>query len=267
MNKSIKEILKEKNRKTNLFLSLYYWAGVILLTIFYGIRVTPYIIAKKAEEVHRMAILWGRAIVKFAKIKIEVFDKEKVYKDGPAIYICNHQSLFDIFILYSFLDVSFRWMAKKSLFSLPIVGPSMKAAGYIPVEREDKKKAMESLFDAAEQIKQGKSVIIFPEGTRGKIDGEMLPFKKGTFILAKKANVVLQPIAIWGSQYIIPVERDKFFQRVYPGKVWAIVADPIYPDQYKNMNTEQLSDYIRSILEEKIKFLKEIELNEMKNQN
>lgn len=258
-NIDIKQILKEKGRRSNILISLYYWIGIILLTILYGIRVSPYIFLKKAEEVHRIAKLWGMAIIKFSKIQIEVFDVEKVYKDGPVIFISNHQSLFDIFIFYSFLDISFRWMAKKSLFSLPIIGPSMKAAGYIPVEREDKKKAMQSLFEAAEQIKNGKSVIIFPEGTRGKIDGEMLPFKKGSFILAKKANVVIQPIVIWGSQYIIPVERDKFFQRIYPGKVWAKVCDPIFPEQYKNMSTEELSDYLRKILEENINFLKQKE--------
>ncbi len=256
---NIKQILKEKKRKSNIFLSLYYWMGMIIITILYGIRVTPYILQKKSEETHRIATLWAKAIAKFVGIDIEVYDKEKVYKDGPVIFICNHQSLFDIFILYSFLDISFRWMAKKSLFSLPIIGPSMKAAGYIPVEREDKKKAMQSLFEAADQIKNGKSVIIFPEGTRGKIDGKLLPFKKGSFILAKKANVVLQPIAIWGSQYIIPVERDKFFQRVYPGKVWVIVGDPIFPEHYKDKNTDELSDYIRTILEEKIEILKEKE--------
>jgi 1-acyl-sn-glycerol-3-phosphate acyltransferase len=263
----IKQILKEKNRKSNIFLSLYYWAGMILITLIYWIRVTPYILAKKAEDVHRIAILWGRAIAKFTRIDIEVYNKEKIYKDGPVIIISNHQSLFDIFIFYSFLDISFRWMAKKSLFSLPIIGPSMKAAGYIPVEREDRKKSMESLFAAAEQIKNGKSVIIFPEGTRGKIDGNMLPFKRGSFILAKKSNVVLQPVVLWGSQYIIPVERDKFFQRVYPGKVWAIVSDPIFPDQYKNMNADELSNFIRKIMEEKIEFLKQKELEELKNSN
>ncbi|MFN3604428.1 MAG: lysophospholipid acyltransferase family protein [Leptonema sp. (in: bacteria)] len=260
----IKKILKQKGRKSNLLISLYYWIGIILLTILYGIRVTPYIFLKKQEEVHRIAILWGKAIVKFSKIQIQLYDVEKVYKRGPVIFICNHQSLFDVFIFYSFLDVSFRWMAKQSLFKLPIIGPSMKAAGYIPVEREDKKKAMQSLFDAAEQIQSGKSVIIFPEGTRGKIDGEMLPFKKGSFILAKKANVVIQPIAIWGSQYIIPVERDKFFQRIYPGKVWAKVGEPISPEDYKNLSVEELSNYLRKILEENISFLKKEELKTLK---
>ncbi len=262
-NLDIKQILKEKGRKSNLFLSLYYWIGIIFLTILYGIRVSPYILLKKPEEVHRMAYLWAKAIIQFTKIEIEVLDKEKIYKDGPVIFISNHQSLFDIFIFYSFIDVSFRWMAKKSLFKLPIVGPSMKAAGYIPVEREDKKKAMQSLFEAAEQIRNGKSVIIFPEGTRGKIDGNMLPFKKGSFILAKKANVVIQPIAIWGSQYIIPVERDKFFQRIYRGKVWAKVCDPIFPEEYKNLNTEELSNYLRKILEKNIFLLKEKEISKL----
>lgn len=262
MEKNIdtKEILKAKGRKSNFILSLYYWIGIIFLTIIYGIRVTPYILLKKPEQVHQIAFLWGEAIVKFSKIEIEVFDREKIYRNGPVIFVSNHQSLFDIFIFYSFLDVSFRWMAKKSLFKLPIVGPAMKAAEYIPVEREDRKKAMQSLFEAAEQIRSGKSVIIFPEGTRGKIDGNMLPFKKGSFILAKKANVVIQPIAIWGSQYIIPVERDKFFQRIYPGKVWAKVCNPIFPEEYKNLSVDELSEHLRKVLEENIAFLKQKEV-------
>lgn len=262
MEKNIdtKEILKAKGRKSNFILSLYYWIGIIFLTIIYGIRVTPYILLKKPEQVHQIAFLWGKAIVKFSKIEIEVFDREKIYRNGPVIFVSNHQSLFDILIFYSFLDVSFRWMAKKSLFKLPIVGPAMKAAEYIPVEREDRKKAMQSLFEAAEQIRSGKSVIIFPEGTRGKIDGNMLPFKKGSFILAKKANVVIQPIAIWGSQYIIPVERDKFFQRIYPGKVWAKVCNPIFPEEYKNLSVDELSEHLRKVLEENIAFLKQKEV-------
>ncbi len=259
-----KKILKEKGKTSNIFLSFYYWGTMILLTLFYGIRVTPYILAKNPEEVHRIATLWGRAIVKLTNIEIEVFEKEKIYRGGPLIIISNHQSLFDIFIFYSFLDVSFRWMAKASLFKLPIIGPSMKAAGYIPVVRDDRKQAMQSLFEAADQIQKGKSVIIFPEGTRGKIDGKLLPFKKGSFILAKKAGVVLQPVVIWGSNYIIPVERDKFFQRVYPGKVWAKVCDPIKPEVYEKMSTDELSDYVRNILETNIEFLKQIEEKEVK---
>ncbi|MCS7204137.1 MAG: 1-acyl-sn-glycerol-3-phosphate acyltransferase [Leptospiraceae bacterium] len=260
---NIKEFLKQKKRTTNLILSLYYWLGMILITIVYSIIAAPYIITKNEEKVHKFAIRWARTILKFSKIQIEVYNKEMIYTAGPSIIISNHQSLFDIFIFYSFLDISFRWMAKKSLFSIPIIGPSMKAAGYIPVEREDKKKAMQSMFEAAEQIRNGKSVIIFPEGTRGKIDGKLLPFKKGSFILAKKANVVLQPIVIWGSQYIIPVDRIRKIPRIYPGKVWAMVCNPVYPDEYKNMSVDELSDHIRNILEAHIEILKKKELEEL----
>ncbi|MFN3246325.1 MAG: hypothetical protein ACK42K_06460, partial [Leptonema sp. (in: bacteria)] len=86
----IKQILKEKNRKSNILISLYYWIGMILITILYGIRVTPYILAKKPEDVHKIAIKWGNAILKFTGIEIELYDKEKIYKDGPVIIISNH---------------------------------------------------------------------------------------------------------------------------------------------------------------------------------
>lgn len=209
-------------------------------------------LSRKPDLVHRVAASWGRILRHIARVELEIEGLDRLRKDIPVIILSNHQSLFDIVMLYSFLDIQFRWMAKSSLFKLPIIGRSMKKAGYIPVERENRKKALKSLYDAADKIRNGTSVIVFPEGTRGHPDGSLREFKKGAFLLAKKANVTLQPITIWGAANIVRKQKGKLFQRIYPGTVKAIIHDPVTPEEYSSLSTDELSDKIREIIERPI---------------
>lgn len=119
------------------------------------------------------------------------------------------------------------------------------------------------MFDAAEQIHSGKSVIIFPEGTRGGIDGKMLPFKKGAFILAKKAAVTIQPVVLWGNQYVLPREDRYIVQRFYSGDVFVEILDPIPPERYADLKADQLSDLLRQVMEEGLERLKKWEFEEL----
>jgi len=229
--------------------SIFLWIVMVLITAFILIVASPFIAFKISNIVHKFAILWGKGLAHVSGIHITVENKEKIHRDGPVIVVSNHQSLFDILVFYSFLDIQFRWMAKASLFKIPFFGWGMSGAGYIPVERGEKKKAQKSLFAAAERIKKGASVIIFPEGTRGHVDGTMLPFKRGGFILAKKAEVVLQPVTIWGANQIVPIQKNAWIQRLYSGRVYVVVHDPIFPEEYRDMPPDELSDKLRAILE------------------
>ena len=202
------------------------------------------------NKIHLLGFAWGRALAKTAGIKVEVEGEEHLHRDGPVILVSNHQSMFDIIVLYSALDLQFRWMAKASIFKIPIFGWAMASAGYIPVERGDKRKALKSLFDAAEKIREGASVIVFPEATRGPANGVMLPFKKGGFILAKKAGVVIQPMTIWGANRIIPKQDQYKIQRVFPGKVKLVIHPPIKPEEFEDNSPEELSVRLRGVLEE-----------------
>ncbi len=234
----------------NLLFSLFLWALLLSVTLVIGSFAMPFAIFRMRKAVHFLARLWGRALAFCAGIKIVIKNKEKLYRGGPVIYLANHQSMFDIPVFYSMLDSEFRWMAKSSLFKIPIVGWGMTGAGYIPVERGDRKKAMESLFHAADRIAGGASVIIFPEGTRSENPHEgMLPFKKGGFILAKKANVTIQPITIWGAHHIMPAKQKVWVQRIYPGLVQAEVHDAIPAEAYANMDAEALAAHVRTIIE------------------
>jgi len=230
--------------------SLYFWTWTITATIFFGIFNNSLILFGAQDWMHHIASFWGKTLSFVSGTNLIVEGSEKIFRKGPVIILSNHQSMFDIVVIYTFLDIQFRWLAKASLFRIPVLGWGMRGGGNIPVERGDKRKALHSLFSAAEEIRAGKSVIIFPEGTRGHEDGTMLEFKKGAFILAKKAEVTLQPVTIWGANKIVPVQKDKWFQRIYPGTVHIIIHDPISPEAIKNMNTDELSLHVRKIMEE-----------------
>ena len=254
---SKKAITESHQRQASgLFRSLWLWVGILLVTFFYGsISLIPSIF-HRPDGVHRWAIRWGRALARFSGTNIYVRHLERLHQSGTIILLSNHQSLFDIPTLYAFLDIPFRWMAKASLFKIPIVGWAMKGADYISVERGDSKQALKSLFDAADQIHSGKSVIIFPEGTRAGATGQMGPFKKGGFLLAKKASVTIQPVALWGNHHVVPRIKGTWVQRICPGDVFVEVLDPIQPEQFANMKAEELSKHLYDIMEAAVERLK-----------
>ena len=155
---------------------------------------------------HSLATLWGKVALILGGVEIDVEGCEHIPTDRPAIFMANHQSNFDIPILYARLPIQFRWLAKKELFDVPFFGFAMKRAGYIPVDRANRKKAIASMAVAADKIRQGESVIIFPEGTRSP-DGNLLPFKKGGFMLALDSGVPIIPVAISGSRDLMPKHK------------------------------------------------------------
>jgi 1-acyl-sn-glycerol-3-phosphate acyltransferase len=246
------------------FRSLFVWVFGILLTGFLGMLAIGFSLFRAQNKAHSVAVLWGRISAFISGIEIEVTGLERLHRDGPVVIVSNHQSMFDILVFYSVLDIQFRWMAKASLFKIPIFGKGMKGAGYVPVERDDPKKAKESLFVAAEMIRGGTSVILFPEGTRGKANGEMLPFKKGGFLLAKKAGTTMQPITIWGANHAVPIQKKHWIQRIYPTLVQVYIHEPIPAEEVKKLSSEELSERVRLTLETvvpKLKLRQEVEVS------
>lgn len=150
----------------------------------------------------RHARFWGRLGIRLAGVRVTVEGSDRL-PAGPIVVMSNHASNFDILALQGFFPRSLSWIAKKELFSIPIFGHSMRYGGYIPLDRGDGRKALKSMEEAADQIRGGKSVIIFPEGTRTR-DGSLLPFKRGGFLLAAKAGVPVVPVTIKGSYQINP---------------------------------------------------------------
>jgi 1-acyl-sn-glycerol-3-phosphate acyltransferase len=143
------------------------------------------------------------------------------------VYAANHRSAIDIFALAAILPGKFMWVAKESIFKIPIIGQVLARLGSVPVDRSNLQKAMRSLNLAAARVRGGMSVIIFPEGTRAETP-EILPFKKGVFVMAFKAGQPIVPVSISGTMAIQP--RGSF--RVRPGPVKVVISKPIDPQDF-----------------------------------
>ena len=146
---------------------------------------------------------WGRVICKLVGVRVNIVGAENLTPDHTYIFVGNHVSQFDIFSFQGFFPHDFRWIAKKELFRIPLLGSAMNLAGAIPIDRSHGRKALKSLNQAAQQIAQGASVLIFPEGTRSS-DGKLQPFKTGAITLAIKAGVPVVPIGFIGTHAILP---------------------------------------------------------------
>jgi 1-acyl-sn-glycerol-3-phosphate acyltransferase len=155
------------------------------------------------DYLHAYARLWGKVGLLFAGVSLVVEGRERIPKNRAVIYMANHQSNLDILALFAGLPGQFRWLAKEELFRVPLFGLAMRRSGYIPVDRSDRKRSIQSMAEAAERIHGGTSVVIFPEGTRSA-DGKLLPFKKGGFLLAMQAGATIVPVTIVGSGAITP---------------------------------------------------------------
>jgi 1-acyl-sn-glycerol-3-phosphate acyltransferase len=145
---------------------------------------------------------WCRAILRAAGVRVRLHNAHHMTKDEPRIYVGNHVSWFDIFTLAALLP-HYKFVAKAELFKIPIFGRAAKAAGMISIERENRKAAFASYDRAAAQIRRGASVVVFPEGTRGR-SYALRPFKKGPFVLGIAAQVPLVPCIMHGTMAVQP---------------------------------------------------------------
>jgi 1-acyl-sn-glycerol-3-phosphate acyltransferase len=197
-----------------------------------------------ADCTHRFASFWGKGALLFAGIQIEIEGREHLPSSGPALFMANHTSSFDIPTLYAGLPMQFRWLAKQELFDIPFFGTAMRRVGYIPIDRRDRKKSLQSLKEAAERIRSGTSVVIFPEGTRSD-DGKLLPFKRGGFSLALQSGAPIVPVVILGSRNITP----KGSLRVTAGKVSIRFLAPISTHNLNSDEQESLSDRVHAAID------------------
>jgi 1-acyl-sn-glycerol-3-phosphate acyltransferase len=203
--------------------TIFVWTCAGIITILLGIcafLTVPF--DRRGKVVHLYARLWGWLILKIAGVRMQVTGLEHLDPKRPCIYMCNHLGSFDIFALLACLPVQFRWLAKAELFRIPILGWGMSAAGYISLDRSRRRSAYESMEIAARKIREGVSVVIFPEGTRS-FDGTMLPFMNGGFNLAIRAGVPLVPITIHGTWEIMP----RTTKRVKKGNIRIVIDQPI----------------------------------------
>jgi 1-acyl-sn-glycerol-3-phosphate acyltransferase len=224
--------------------------SAVLVTL--GVAITAFIsfwcvifslFANAANNIHKIANLWAKILLLIFNTKVEIIGKENILRGKPQIFMANHQSDFDILIVLAHIPGQFRWLVKKELFRIPVFGAAMKSAEYIELDRNDRERAMQSLDQAALRIREGKSIMAFPEGTRSRF-GEIKPFKQGTFYLAIKSGVPIVPISIIGSGEIMPKRSLK----INPGKIKLVIGKPIDVKNITLENRQELITIVRNTI-------------------
>ena len=161
-------------------------------------------LGKNARLAHAIECVWARLGLWLAGVRVEA-DLSRLDPSRPYVFMANHQSHFDILVLFATLKRwNVRFVAKESLFAIPIFGPAMRRTGHIPILRENSRKAMRSIDDAADAAKRGISVLIFPEGTRSPDPERLGEFKIGGMIMALKCQRPVAPLIVAGSHAVLP---------------------------------------------------------------
>ncbi len=180
--------------------------------------------------------VWSKINTALAFVTVGVKGHENIVLNQSYVIIANHESAFDIFILYGWLGIDFKWVMKKEIRKIPGIGFGSEAVGHIFIDRSSTKAALETIESAKKRIEGGTSVIFFPEGTRSRTH-EMLPFKKGAFRFAFDLGIPILPVTINGTRNILPPDG----LNLIPGKAEIIIHSPVDISQY---GTEKLTELI-----------------------
>ncbi|SDL04461.1 1-acyl-sn-glycerol-3-phosphate acyltransferase [Maridesulfovibrio ferrireducens] len=179
---------------------IYFYILLLPLTIFYSLVI---IFSKTQKNFHWSERSWGKAVLDASGCEFDV-DLSALDKNQTYVFMVNHQSFFDIPLLFHFLSPwQFKFVAKKSLFNFPIFGHAMAAAKHISIDRDNSRQGMKDIQHAVEVANSGHSPLIFPEGTRNPDPNKLLPFKIGGMILALKCQKPIAPILMVGPEKVL----------------------------------------------------------------
>jgi 1-acyl-sn-glycerol-3-phosphate acyltransferase len=193
------------------------WALVVLVPITVACALPATVVSllhRRSHATLRAARVWARVMLAAVGARVEYVDLDNCYARLPCVYVANHQSAVDIWALLRVVPPETLFVAKRSLFRIPLLGWAMASGGFVAIDRENRHRALVSLRAAAARIRAGRPVVLFPEGTRSR-EGRLMPFKRGPFHLALEAGVPLVPVAIQGSGRVLPPGGF----RVRPGPV------------------------------------------------
>lgn len=197
------------------------YALVALITVFWGtVGLILFPIARRGRCVMFVARSWIAWMLAACSIRVEADGLEHLSQ--PVVIMSNHQSVFDIAALVHVLPIEWKFIAKKELLWIPFFGWALAAADQVIIDRSDREKSVRSLRRAAERVRRGANVIVFPEGTRNA-DGDLREFKSGGFHLAIQAGVPVIPVAVSGSSKITP----KHSLRIESGRIRVHFGRPI----------------------------------------
>lgn len=216
---------------------------VILYSLFVAIlSILIYPIDYRNKLSNPLMKVWTNIVLFIYGIKVNVYGAENINSSMGKIYISNHASYMDIFIQIAKLPDNVRMIYKKEINRVPILGWAMYCAGFVSLNRNKIRDAMKSLDKAAQRVKQGLSVVIYPEGTRTP-DGNVGEFKRGMFFLADKSKADIIPVSLQGTFKLMPIGSLK----VKPGVVNMVIGKPVQYRKDKELLNEIRETVIKNL--------------------
>lgn len=196
------------------------------------------------EASDRRLMQWSHAIVERARVDLSVEGLEHARVGESFVLMSNHQSLYDIPVIYQALQRRIRMVAKKELFQIPVWGRAMRRAGFIALDRDNRERSREALLASASELRHGTSIWIAPEGTRSP-DGTLGEFRKGGFHLALRSGARILPITIVGTRAVLPAKGLRITEGC---QVRVVVHPPVDPSGYGEERRDELVAVVRSAI-------------------
>lgn len=212
---------------------------ITILTALTTIIALPW---KNAEWVHKVQMFWARCFCWLMFIPVEVEGVENIEKGRSYIFVSNHQSAYDIFVIYGYLPVIFKWLMKQELKKIPLVGWACKAAGHIFIDRKNPQSAVESIRQVEAALVNGVSTVIFPEGTRSK-DGQVGRFKRGAFQVALDLHLPIVPVSLTGCYAVM----NRYAWHVTRHRIKMKIGSPILAPDTKHQTLDTQDDLIERV--------------------
>lgn len=225
-----------------------YFVIYLIATSFWRIKLTS---LKKSSKVEAELYAYEKTkkiskhIMKISKTTAEVRGINNI-PEGPCLFVANHQAIFDAFLMVSYINKPFGFIAKKEIEKIPLVRSWLRDMNTVFMNREDVRESIKSINIGIETLKRGYSMAIFPEGTRS-LKSEMGDFKKGSMKLALKADVPIVPITLDGTYKVLEVGR-----KVSGHAVTMVVHKPIYVNKLTKEEQSKLSDTVHQIIEDEL---------------
>lgn len=184
-------------------------------------------------------VIWGRFVCFVALLRIKINSNKNLDRNQSYVFVANHQSAFDIFLVYGYLGHNFKWLMKQSLKKMPLVGFASAKAGHVFVDSSSRQGIVDTMRNTKNTLKDGMSTVVFPEGHRTP-DGKMAEFKKGAFQTALSLKLPIVPLTIDGAYKVLPIHSWS----MNPTKITLTFHDPI---ETANVKGDDLHDLINKV--------------------
>lgn len=216
------------------FTVMFFWGVVTYIASFFD---------AKSSLAHRCITQWAKTSLVLAGLHVQIEGQERLNSQNTYIFMPNHASFLDTLLAFAYIPCDFRDIIKEEVFSIPLLGVVLRRSGQIPLDRKNPWKALRSLRRAADLLKEGISIVVFPEGTRSP-SGEMLEFKTALFILPIRSRIPVVPVLIEGTFHAL--KRGSILLNPVPLRL--TFYDPIPAESFEVRDRGIYAEKVRQVL-------------------